>query len=195
MQVLRDCCFDYMKTGFFFSLSRYVCIYSALSHTFFVRICEALGWTLRIHSVYSYTHFCIWKHTEKTWMQHNESSSERISKSKFCGQEQMQTIAYILFSLQFVTLVGFVGPGFFCCCCFLNRTIPLLIINFGREWKRIVFSYDQDKTTSLLPLRLCVRRWTNYVISLYGSCSHQPTLYVYGRYSIRQRECIHYPNL
>lgn len=78
MQVLRDCCFDYMKTGFFL---RDVCIYSALSHSL-----HAYLWGTRLNTTYTlvlqlYT-FLYMKH-RKTWMQHNETSSEANSKSKF----------------------------------------------------------------------------------------------------------------
>lgn len=95
------------KPVFFFAM----CVYIRLSRIHYMRICEALGWTLRIHSFYSYTHFCIWN-TEKRECSTMKRALKQIRRANFCVQEQMQKNAYILFSLQFVTLVDFVGWNF-----------------------------------------------------------------------------------
>lgn len=126
------------KPVFFFAM----CVYIRLSRIHYMRICEALGWTLRIHSFYSYTHFCIWN-TEKRECSTMKRALKQIRRANFCMQEQMQKNAYILFSLQFVTFSWFRWVNF--CCCFVNRTIPLLIINFRREWKRIGFYMIKTK--------------------------------------------------
>lgn len=139
------------KPVFFFAM----CVYIRLSRIHYMRICEALGWTLRIHSFYSYTHFCIWN-TEKRECSTTKRALKQIRRANFCVQEQMQKNAYILFSLQFVTLVDFVG-WFFVVVSWIEQFRYWSSI-FEENEKESVFIWSRQNKIASSSLFVCLKK-------------------------------------
>lgn len=129
MQVLRDCCFDYMETGFF----GYVIgvMRARKSHA----MCAYLWGTrlnaCRIYSFYSYTIV----YERNLWMQHNQSkTSARFMDEQiiYVFENQWASVLfYVLFCLLFVILVDSIGFLFvlFLLFSFSDPTVPVMIKN------------------------------------------------------------------